>query len=162
MLRERGAGLGGASRPRPLSAARSVALLALAVCFSGAALVFLRPQASEAPSVAPPGASNMPAAAVQLSVPAASVQVGEPQVLSGTGWRPGAPVTIATVNESGTVARYARTMADERGAFSHPVVVPEPGVWTHRAYWQPDASLPPREGDRLATLQVRAVLPDRS
>src|SRR5688500_7025432 len=142
MTPERGSGFAraaGTRRPPSRSAhpAARWALLALAAgCFLAAALLFLRPRATGAPApavpVVPAAPSGTGATAVRLSVPAAAVPVGALQVLSGTGWEPGARVTVATVNAAGTVARYAWTVADAQGAFSHAVALPEPGLWTHR------------------------------
>jgi hypothetical protein len=91
----------------------------------------------------------------QTALPA--VTAGQVYMLNGTGWVPGAPVTLATVNGIGTVARYDRAAADGGGVFRLDVISPEPGPWTHRAYWQPDPALPPR--DVRATLQVHAHRP---
>ena len=96
---------------------------------------------------------------VSLAVPTSPVEVGRPHVVTGAGWPPQAPVTLATTNEALTVARYVRLTTDGSGRFSQQVVISEPGIWTHRGYLHPDPATPPR--DQRASVRVVVVVPGR-
>jgi len=142
-----------------LLAGASAALLAGIAAVIRSAAPPSKPTAVPAPGgavvLAPPGASQGTAA--RLTVQSTTVSLGQSHLVSGAGWPPLAPLTLASVHETGAVAHFARLEADATGDFAHSISLREPGRWTHRAYWHPDPSVPPRDVRALISVMVAPV-----